>query len=168
MEHVLFFLSYKINVYKRTLCTTNLKHKNVSEEYGATCDYFATCCKINKNINFCLPDCYEIIDWFCLKDSKINIYPIPWWYSYKPETVLEVWIFIGIAWRVYRAIHSSYISSTKSCKNNNHHQGNNYMLVCHNIAAFWYNVLKNMLPQTIASRKQVPSWIYTTLEATLT
>lgn len=63
-----------------------------------------------------LPDSYEIIYWLCLENCEIDVDSVPRWYSYKPEAVLKVWILIRVSWRVYGAIHCSYVSSTQSYK----------------------------------------------------
>jgi IS1 family transposase len=49
-----------------------------------------------------------------LKNSKIDVDPIPRGNSYEPKAVLEVWIFIRIARRINGTIHCSYIPATKS------------------------------------------------------
>lgn len=56
----------------------------------------------------------EIIDWFCLKDCKIDIDFIFRRYFYKLKIVLKVWIFIRIFRRINGVIYCSYIFFVKS------------------------------------------------------
>lgn len=49
-----------------------------------------------------------------LENRKIDVDSISRWYSYKPKAILKIWILIRVSWRVYGAIHCSYISSTES------------------------------------------------------
>lgn len=82
------------------------------------------------NISFCLPHSDEVVYRLCLKNSEIDINAISRWNSYKPKTVLKVWVLIRIARRVYSAIHCSYIPSTESCRRKK--MKKSYEYKCHN------------------------------------